>query len=161
MTFFNIHVQKVLLDNLQTELLKLDNKVRFILGVVEGTIIVSNRKRADLFMELKEKGFTPFPKKKSMEAVVAGTTDDTEETEENSEVVTSKEVRASDYDYLLSMAIGSLTLEKVQELCADRDKLKEGVDDLRRATPKNLWTKDIDALESQLDVGTHCKSPDS
>lgn len=52
------------------------------------------------------------------------------------------------------MAIGTLTQEKVQELCADRDKLKEDVDDLRRATPKNLWTKDLDALQSQLDVGT-------
>ncbi|KAL3537453.1 hypothetical protein ACH5RR_000819 [Cinchona calisaya] len=143
--------KRVLLENLQMELLKLDNKVRFILGVVEGTIIVNNRKRADLFLELKEKGFTPFPKKKSVESVVAGSTDDVEETEENSEVATSKGVRASDYEYLLSMAIGTLTLEKVQELCADRDKLKHGVDDLRKATPKSLWTKDLDALECQLD----------
>mgnify|MGYP004710093905 CR=1 FL=1 len=145
-------MQKVLLDNLQLELLKLDNKVRFILAVVEGSIIVSNRKRADLFLELKEKGFTPFPKKKSVEAAVAGSIEDAEETEESSEVATSKGVRASDYEYLISMAIGSLTLEKVQELCADRDELKGEVDDLIKATPKSLWTKDLDALGSQLDV---------
>ncbi|XP_027113751.1 DNA topoisomerase 2 [Coffea eugenioides] len=155
--FFHLRLEfyekrkKVLLDNLQLEHLKLDNKVRFILAVVEGSIIVSNRKRADLFLELKEKGFTPFPKKKSVEAAVAGSIEDAEETEESSEVATSKGVRASDYEYLLSMAIGSLTLEKVQELCADRDKLKGEVDDLRKATPKSLWTKDLDALESQLD----------
>ncbi|KAK3030786.1 hypothetical protein RJ639_035451 [Escallonia herrerae] len=143
--------QKVLLDNLELELLKLENKVRFILGVVEGKIIVSNRKRADLFLELKEKGFTPFPKKTKAEAVVVGATDDAEDTEENSEVATSKGIRASDYEYLLSMAIGTLTLEKVQELCADRDKLNKEVDDLRKATPKSLWNKDLDALEKELD----------
>ena len=42
------------------ELLKVENKVRFILAVVNGEIIVSNRKRADLFVELQRKGFTPF-----------------------------------------------------------------------------------------------------
>ena len=62
------------------ELLKLENKVRFILAVVKGEIIVSNRKRADQFVELQTKGFTPFPKKtKAVEPEVAGATDDTEE----------------------------------------------------------------------------------
>ncbi|CAK9187446.1 unnamed protein product [Ilex paraguariensis] len=156
--FFHIRLEfyeerkKVLQNNLEMELLKLDNKVRFILGVLEGKIIVSDRKRADLFIELKEKGFTPFPQKtKTVEAVVAGATDDVEELKENSETVTSKGVRTSDYEYLLSMAIGTLTLEKVQELCADRDKLNEEVDDLRKATPKSMWTKDLDALERELD----------
>ncbi|KAK9283698.1 hypothetical protein L1049_011948 [Liquidambar formosana] len=152
--FFHLRLEfyenrkKVILDNLEMELLKLENRVRFILGVVKGEIIVSNRKRADLLLELQRKGFTPFPKKtKTVEAVVAGVTDDAEETEENSE----KGVRASDYEYLLSMAIGTLTLEKVQELCADRDKLNQEVDDLRKATPKSLWMKDLDALERELD----------
>lgn len=136
------------------DLLKLDNKVRFILGVVDGSIIVSNRKRAELFLELQAKGFTPFPKKaKNAELAVAGATEDAEETEENSEVVSTKGVvKASDYEYLLSLAIGTLTLEKVQELCADRDKLNQEVDDLRKATPKSLWLKDLDALEKELDV---------
>ncbi|CAK9140400.1 unnamed protein product [Ilex paraguariensis] len=157
--FFHIRLEfyeerkKVLQDNLEMELLKLDNKVRFILGVLEGKIIVSDRKRADLFVELKEKGFTPFPQKtKTVQGVVAGATDDVEELKENSETVTSKGVHASDYEYLLSMAIGTLTLEKVQELCADRDKLNEEVDDLKKATPKSMWTKDLDALERELDV---------
>lgn len=145
-------MQKVLLDNLELELLKLDNKVRFILGVVRGEIIVNNRKRAELFQELHQKGFTPFPKKsKTAEIAVAGATDDSEEAEENADV-TIKGVRASDYEYLLSMAIGTLTLEKVQELCSDRDKIKNEVDDLKKATPKALWTKDLDALDKELDV---------
>jgi DNA topoisomerase-2 len=140
-------MQKVLLENLEFELLKLENKVRFILGVVRGEIIVNNRKRADLFLELHQKGFTPIPKKSK--AVVAGATDDKDEAEDSLEV---SGVRASDYDYLLSMAIGTLTLEKVQQLCADHDKLNGEVDNLRKTTPIVLWVKDLEALEMQLDV---------
>ena len=43
--------------------------------------------------------------------------------------------------------------EKVQELCAERDKLNKEVDDLRKETPKSFWRKDLDAQEGQLDVG--------
>lgn len=151
--FFKL-LQKVLLDNLERELLKLENKVRFILGVVKGEIVVSNRKRADLFLELQQKGFTPFPKNtKSAGPEVAGATDDTEETDEtsNTEAISSG-VRISDYEYLLSMAIGTLTIEKVEALLAERDKLNDEVDDLRKATPKSLWEKDLDELERELDV---------
>lgn len=113
---------------------------------------MSNRKRADLYVELKQKGFTPFPKKtKSVEPEVAGATEETEDTEENAEAAAT-EVRISDYEYLLSMAIGTLTLEKVQALLADRDKLNGQVDELRKATPKLLWVKDLDALEMELNV---------
>ena len=45
-------VQKFVLNKHEMELLKLENKVRFILAVVKGEIIVSNRKRADLFVEI-------------------------------------------------------------------------------------------------------------
>ncbi|KAF8016230.1 hypothetical protein BT93_H1671 [Corymbia citriodora subsp. variegata] len=155
--FFHLRLEcyekrkKILLENLELKLVMLDNKVRFILGVVHGEIIVSNRKRADLFQELQAKGFAPFRKEaKTIEPAVAGSTDDSEETEENSEA-TTKGVRASDYEYLLYMAIGTLTLEKVQELCADKDKLVNEVDELRKATPENLWLKDLAALEEKLD----------
>lgn len=132
------------------ELLKLENKTRFILAVVSGEIIVSNRRRVDLFHELQAKGFTPFPKKtKSVEPEVAGASNETDETEESPEV---KGERVSDYEYLLALAIGSLTIEKVQELCNDRDRLKGEVEDLRKATPKALWLKDLDSLEKELDV---------
>ncbi|XP_030930452.1 DNA topoisomerase 2-like [Quercus lobata] len=144
---------KFLLNKREMELFKLENKVRFILAVVKGEIIVSNRKRADLFVELQTKGFTPFPKKtKAVEPEVAGATDDTEETEVKSPADSSSNgVQISDYEYLLAMAIGSLTIEKVQELCAERDKVNKEVDDLRKETPKSFWRTDLDALEGQLD----------
>nr|CAD1831013.1 unnamed protein product [Ananas comosus var. bracteatus] len=77
--FFHLRLEfyekrkKVLLDNLEMDLLKLDNKVRFILGVVRGEIIVNNRKRAELFIELHQTGFTPFPKKsKGIDVAIVG-----------------------------------------------------------------------------------------
>lgn len=128
-----------------------DNKYRFIRCVVEGSIIVSNRKKADLFIELKEKGFTPFPNKKNaFEVVIAGATDDAEETEDNIEVEIGKGISSTDYDYLLSLAIGSLTLEKMQELRDARDKLVQEVEELKQSTVKDLWIKDLDALEKKL-----------
>ena len=64
----------------------------------------------------------------------------------------SNGVQISDYEYLPAMAIGSLTIEKVQELCAERDKLNKEVDDLRKETRKSFWRKDLDALDGQLNV---------
>ncbi|KAL8098365.1 DNA topoisomerase 2 isoform X2 [Apium graveolens] len=148
--------QKILLKNLELDLLKLDNRVRFILGVVEGKIKVSNRKKADLCLELKEKGFTPFPKKIKVEEVVAGATDavetDAVETEENSEGSGSaKNAQVGDYDYLLQMEIGTLTIERVQKLLKEKNKLVGEVDEMRKATAISLWQKDLDALDKELD----------
>lgn len=120
-------MQKVLLDNLELELLKQGNKVRFILGVANGDIIVSHQKRADLFHELRHKGFTPHPKKSKTQSrmLLLG------------QLIIQKLLKsmegclAMEYGLLimsttyLSMAIGTLTLEKVQELCVDRDRLKK------------------------------------
>ncbi|KAH7306210.1 hypothetical protein KP509_22G002000 [Ceratopteris richardii] len=156
--FFSIRLElyvrrkEIQLQNLELELLKLDNKVRFVLGVVRGEIIVNNRKRLELMMELKQKGFTPFPKKsKTTEPVVAGAENpDADESNESEDV--GMGVRAGDYEYLLSMPIGTLTLEKVQSLCGERDKLEADVEDLKRATPKSLWLKDLEAFLKQLDA---------
>ncbi|WOK99049.1 DNA topoisomerase 2-like [Canna indica] len=157
--FFNLRLEfydkrkKALLDNLEFDLLKLDNKVRFILGVVRGEIIVNNRKRADLFLELQQKGFTPMPKKtKGIDVAIAGATEeDEEEQEEQSPEVLKGGTKASDYEYLMSLAIGTLTLEKVQELCAEKDRLEGEVEELRITSPRSMWLKELDALEEELD----------
>jgi len=57
-------VQEALLKNIKLDLKKIENKVRFIRCVVDNEIIVNNRKRPDLFLELRQKNFDLFPKKK-------------------------------------------------------------------------------------------------
>ncbi|CAK9876172.1 unnamed protein product [Sphagnum jensenii] len=145
----------VQLENLQYELLKVDNKVRFILGVVRGEIIVNNRKRADLLADLKAKGFTPFPKKsKSLDPPVVGADPvpaEGEDTSEQEEKVKGG-VKAGDYEYLLSMPIGTLTFEKVEQLRQQRDKMEDDVETLKKATPKSLWERDLDTFINQLDA---------
>ncbi|EFH59729.1 hypothetical protein ARALYDRAFT_898932 [Arabidopsis lyrata subsp. lyrata] len=147
--------KETMLKNLEIELLKLENKVRFILGVLSGEIIVNNRKKADIVEDLRQRGFTPFPKKaESVEAAVAGAVDDA--AEESEEILVDPEssstyIPGSEYDYLLAMAIGSLTIEKVQELLADRDKMIIAVEDMKKHTPKSLWLRDLESLDKELD----------
>lgn len=156
-------MQRVILENLELELLKLENKVKFILGVVSGEIIVNNRKKSELVQELGQKGFTPFPKKaKPVEAAVAGATDSAEEeSEETSGVPGSRStfISGSEYDYLLSLAIATLTLEKVQELCGERDKMEKAVEEMKKATPRSLWFRDLESLDAELDVSIHNPKP--
>lgn len=80
-----------MLKNLGKELLRPKNQVRFIFVVISGDIVVNNRKRAELFLELKQKGYEPSPMRRN----------------------TANEVdEENDYEYVLAMAIGTLTLER-------------------------------------------------
>jgi DNA topoisomerase II len=143
-------LQKTLLQNIKLDLKKLENKVRFIRCVVDNEIVVNNRKRADLFLELREKNFDPFPmKKKKAEPAAVGAIEE-EENEESPEAANG--VDPSDYEYLISMAIGTLTLEKIQDLNAEREKLVNEVEELENTTPKSLWLRDLDTFEKDLDV---------
>ena len=144
-------LQKALLQNIKLDLKKHENKIRFIHCVVDNEIVVNNRKRADLFLELREKNFDPFPKKKKKaEPAAVGATEEEENEEESPEAANG--VGPSDYEYLLSMAIGTLTLEKIQELNAEREKLMKDVEELENTSPKSLWLRDLDTFEKELDV---------
>lgn len=144
----------------------LENKVRFICEVVEGSLIVSNRKKADLLAELKVKGYTAIPKEAVLEASVAGAVDHVEGSEETEEEetddvaieekpaagTTSKTIPGTEYDYLLAMSIGTLTFEKMQQLMHEKDTKKAEFDELTNTSSKSLWLRDLDALNHQLDV---------
>ena len=80
--------------------------------IVSKELVVSNRKKADIIEELRQKKFRPFPK--VAKAKAAGETEDAEDgaNDEAEEATTGG--GSTDYDYLLSMAILSLTKEKVR-----------------------------------------------
>ena len=75
--------------------------------IVSKELVVSGRKKADIVSDLRKKEFRPFSKIKKAKA--AGETEEVVEEEEDEEESTA----SSDYDYLLGMAISSLTKEKV------------------------------------------------
>lgn len=152
------------MGNLNRLLLILDNKVRFILGVVNGEIIVSNRKKAELLIELKEKGFTPMPRKgKSTKPQVAGANDDDSEEQEDAEPETASQSVSvegatwGDYEYLLSLPIGTLTLESVQKLLDEKTEKEKEYEILSGTPTTSLWLKDLDEFEKKLDVRDHCR----
>ena len=77
--------------------------------IISKELVVSNRKKADIVDELRQKKFRPFPK--VAKAKAAGETEDVEENDDAEEAASGT---STDYDYLLGMAIWSLTKEKVR-----------------------------------------------
>ena len=55
-------------------------------------------------------------------------------------------VRGASYDYLLSMAIYSLTEEKIQSLQAEADTQQARVQYLLTTTCRQMWHDDLDAF---------------
>ncbi|XP_010464450.1 PREDICTED: DNA topoisomerase 2 [Camelina sativa] len=91
-------------EEFDDELLILENKVKFIGGVISGEIEVIDKKKAHLVQELRQRGFTPFPK--PVEGAVAGTSDAAEE---------------SEYGYLLTLASKTMPQEKAEQFLAEAD----------------------------------------
>jgi DNA topoisomerase-2 len=89
---------------------KLSNQARFVKMIISKELVVSNRKKADIVEELRQKKFRPFPKVAKVKSV--GDNEDAEEgaDDDAEEAATGA---TTDYDYLMSMAIWSLTKEKV------------------------------------------------
>lgn len=101
--------QDFLANELNLQFDRLSNQARFVKMIVQKQLSVSGRKKADIVHELREKQFRPFPK--IAKAKAAGETQ--EAIEDEDEEATGAD---SDYDYLLGMAIWSLTKEKVRRL---------------------------------------------
>ncbi|KAF1977580.1 type II DNA topoisomerase [Bimuria novae-zelandiae CBS 107.79] len=138
------------LEQLNKELIKMTNQARFIQMIIDGKLIVSKKKKAVLVEELRKLGFTPFPK--VADAKTAGEQEDAQDDEESAR---DAAIGASDYDYLLGMAIWSLTQERVEKLQRQIGEKEEEIDALQKLTPRDIWTRDLDDFvaewETQLD----------
>ena len=115
--------------------------------IVNKELVVSNRKKADIIDELRQKKFRPFPK--VAKAKAAGETEDVEENDEAEEAASGT---STDYDYLLGMAIWSLTKEKIEKLLQQAaDKEKELLA-LLELTPTQIWNTDLDRFIEEWEV---------
>ncbi|RAO66442.1 uncharacterized protein BHQ10_002454 [Talaromyces amestolkiae] len=129
------------LSELQKDLDKLTNQARFVQMIIDGKLVVSKKKKSILITELKEKGFKAFPK--VAEAVKAGETEQVVE-EEGSEEEATTEVASNAYDYLLGMAIWSLTQERVEKLLRQIGEKETEIDELIKLTKEDIWRRDLD-----------------
>ncbi|KAM3194612.1 hypothetical protein ACQJBY_070952 [Aegilops geniculata] len=127
----------VLVENIRKEVLKVKNKVRFILASISRDIIIINRKRVELLLELKRKEYPPFPEKNPIEEIF-----------DNRLAEAAAGVNASDYHYLFV----ALFTENVPDLIAQQEKLEGELESLLNTEPEILWLRDLDALEKELDV---------
>ncbi|KAI0041498.1 type II DNA topoisomerase [Auriscalpium vulgare] len=142
-----------LANELQNQFEKLSNQARFVKMIVDKQLVVSNRKKADIVAELRKKDFRPFPK--VAKAKAAGETEAAAEDEADEDDATGA---TSDYDYLLGMAIWSLTKEKIEKLLQQAaDKEKELIA-LLELTPIQIWNTDLDNFMAEWEK--HCKEWD-
>ncbi len=92
-----------MLSELEMNLEKITNQVRFVKEIIDGKLVVSKKKKLALVEELRAKGYKSFPK------VIEATKDgELEAVLENEEAMEDEKTGASDYDYLLGVSIDLL-----------------------------------------------------
>ncbi|KAJ2467771.1 DNA topoisomerase 2 [Coemansia sp. RSA 2322] len=131
-------------DKLGRDLQMADNRARFVMEIIQKKLTVNNRKRKDIIQDLRNRNYEPMPK--TARAVVAGDPD----SEQQAEAAEKEE--ASDYDYLLSMPIWNLTMEKVEKLLKEKNDIQKKLEDLLALSPVDLWTTDLEEIEKLWDV---------
>lgn len=136
-----------LIRNLEAEKLMLSNKARFVEEVCEGILIVSNRKRKELLLELKQREYSVIIK----EAKKKKEDEDESDGEDVVDDAPTIAELAKGYEYLLGMKIWSLTYEKAEQLRSQLEMKAKELDELMSTPPSSIWLKDLDVIDAALD----------
>ncbi|KAK5660493.1 hypothetical protein OQA88_13041 [Cercophora sp. LCS_1] len=123
---------------------KLKNQYRFISEIIENKLIVSKKKKPVLVQELRDRKYEAFPPK----ADQSKSRDDENQEEDDDDVAAG----ARDYDYLLSMPIWSLTLERLEKLKNQIEAKKAEWEELNALSEKDLWCKDLDEFVDEWEA---------
>lgn len=134
-----------LLAEIESELERMNNQARFIQMIINGKLVISRKKKQALVNELREQEFKAIPK--IIDAKKQGEFEPTvNEDEDTEEMKQNQEVGAADYDYLLGMAIWSLTQERIDRLLKQVGDKEAEHKVLIDTSPKQLWDVDLDAF---------------
>ncbi|GAM24783.1 hypothetical protein SAMD00019534_079580 [Acytostelium subglobosum LB1] len=170
--FFDLRMQyyqkrkDYLCDKLGEEFSRLSNKARFILAVINKELIISNVKKTDLIKKLKEMKFDQFVgsasnkaksklKKSKLEKEEEELAVESENEEDEGEDKMELDNESKGYDYLLSMPLWSLTLERVQKILKERDEKKAELDATKATAISKMYMDDLDLLTEELDKQDH------
>nr|CCA21933.1 predicted protein putative [Albugo laibachii Nc14]CCA24783.1 topoisomerase putative [Albugo laibachii Nc14] len=134
-----------MLQKLTDQIEMLANKVKFILAVIQGDLIVSNRKKVELLHELVEMGYDKLYPNNSK-----GKNSDEDEEKDDQEGDEEEGDLTKGYNYLLSMKIWSLTKERVDKLRAELKEREVEYKSLEAKSIEELWLTDLDTLEELL-----------
>lgn len=139
-------------NQLQVQLIKLSEQARFIKLIIEKKISISNKPRKVLFKLLEDNKFEKFNKNNEIvDKLVKDEIDviapDLDPEEEKEEVVEGEHVPEnvfSYYDYLLGMALWSLTRERYEKLLKQKAEIEKNLNHILGQSAKDLWMTDLD-----------------
>ncbi|ODN02830.1 DNA topoisomerase 2-alpha, partial [Orchesella cincta] len=140
-----------LLGQLGAETAKLSNQARFILEKCEGKLVVENKKKQAMIDELRKGKYDPDPiqKWKEQQNKMQQEEEDVEESGKKKDVDDAD--KKNPYNYLLGMNLWSLTLENKEALLKKRDEKIHELNLLKKKTPEDLYTDDLDKFIVELD----------
>ena len=138
------------------ELATISNRCRFILAVVSDQLRIRGVKKADIVAALQKQGYEPMSK---TDATQQGSAQSATEAAEDGEEGEAGQAESSPsgsssgggFDYLLSMPLYSLTLEKVEELKRQKADKEAELRTLLETSEERMWTTDIQAFIAALD----------
>ena len=143
--------KEFLISKLTREVETLNNKVRFILAVINEELIIRKKKKVVLVKELLQKGFAT---KSQLNKIFNEPTIHTEVQEAKEQEVESEgeqaEVPAKEYDYLLGMPMWSLTYEKVEALKNEQKDKVQLLNELKNISIFTMWENDLKELEKVI-----------
>ena len=151
-----------LLAAAEDEMLRASNKMRFITAVIDGDLVLSNRKKAAIEEDLRAQGFEVMAAKggrKGGKSAAPAPAEEEEEEHDDEEAGGGDSSAAAGrtkgaklgYEYLLNMPLWNLTNEKVNELREDLEKKRAEVERLTAQTAADMWSDDLDVFIEALD----------
>jgi DNA topoisomerase-2 len=137
----------------RADLVRISNKVKFILEVVSGSLKLGNRKRADVDAELESRGYDRLPTSAKFKPASVSDDDTTADTAADTagDNDNGKLDAKVSYEYLLSMPLGSLTLERVEALRKEASEAAAAVERLEATSEADMWRTDLDAFLQAYD----------
>ena len=117
------------ITTLEEEVNLLQNKSKFIMENIKGTIDLRNKKKAVVIDMLKEKDYDKM----------------------------SGEKYDPEYKYLLKMPMDSLTEENFNKMCQDKDNRIRDLEKLKSTSIEHMWLSELEELKTQMSIPSTIK----
>lgn len=126
---YTLRKQK-LLEEYSLELLYISNKLRFINEILEKTIVLDKKKKSEVCKELSDKKYDIKIDKRNKNEK-----EDSDDESDN---------QKGNYNYLLSMQIMTITLEKYNKLLKEKEKINAKIHSLKNKKEQEMWIQELD-----------------
>lgn len=117
---FYVKRKEYIIKELRHKLLVLKNKIKFLMSVMDESLIIKDIDEDDLIKELEKRKYYKVK-------------DDGDE--------------QGSYKYLLNMNIRSFTKQRLESLKKDIEKVENELDIMEKTTPSEMWLKELEELE--------------